>query len=404
LALFVILSGCGAFDPPPARRVARPNPATAPVNTGLNALARNPGSAAKMLPPPDPMAPTKEGDLATLAAQSAIDLQKMLESQPPEQPARDSAPLNAAPAHPSSSGLNALTSQTPSGAAAPASLGDPKPVPDQVIKAPDPALVAPPIADSSATGDALLRVAGQMATLLREPASPGRARISDAVALASIESITPGALADLESAGSPLAALSAQDRQTLLEARERTLAQPEVAAEVLSKSLHKLSPPPSLKITRHALCSRVAAYGRFSPLPSDTFMVGQPIKAIMYAEVDGFVSRPARDGDPLQPSFGMSEQVSVELSQSLTLYHDPSGLQAWHRPPKAVVETSRGKRRDFYLIQQFELPKTLTIGRYNLKVTIRDKTSGSEAEAVMPINVVADPALTGLNRTARPAR
>jgi hypothetical protein len=37
-----------------------------------------------------------------------------------------------------------------------------------------------------------------------------------------------------------------------------------------------------------------------------------------------------------------------------------------------------------------ELPATLSIGRYNLKVTVTDRTTGAQAERVLPIEVVAD--------------
>jgi hypothetical protein len=54
------------------------------------------------------------------------------------------------------------------------------------------------------------------------------------------------------------------------------------------------------------------------------------------------------------------------------------------------VDTSRNKRRDFYLINRIELPSTLSIGRYQLKVIMRDLVSGAEAEAIIPIEIVAE--------------
>jgi hypothetical protein len=216
-------------------------------------------------------------------------------------------------------------------------------------------------------------------------------RIPDAVALAPIESMSPGVLADIESPKNYLGAkLSAEDRATLADARDRILAQPGAANDALARSLARLAPPPQLKIGRALLCTRVQGFGRYDPYDTNTFIARRPIRAIVYIELDGFLSRPARGVDPVDSSMSLSDQVSVELSQSLTLFHDPSGLQAWHRPAKSVVDTSRNKRRDFYLIQQIELPDTLSVGKYNLKVTVKDVTSGSEAEAVLPISVVAD--------------
>ena len=42
-----------------------------------------------------------------------------------------------------------------------------------------------------------------------------------------------------------------------------------------------------------------------------------------------------------------------------------------------------------YLIQQIELPRTLSIGRFNLKVQIKDLGNNAEAEVIIPISIVA---------------
>ncbi len=145
----------------------------------------------------------------------------------------------------------------------------------------------------------------------------------------------------------------------------------------------------NLRVARAVLCTKVMGFGKYNPYSSTTFSAGRAVPAIIYVEIENFASRPARDGDPAIADAALSELSSVELSQSLTLYQDPSGLQAWHHPSQSVVETSRGQRRDFYLIQQVELPRTLSIGRYNLKVTVKDKTSGQESEAMIPVTIVA---------------
>src|SRR5262245_38017580 len=167
----------------------------------------------------------------------------------------------------------------------------------------------------------------------------------------------PGVLADLESEGNALGPrLTREDRKALVDARERVLAQPGAAQESLGKILARLAPATTLKIPRVALCTRVSGFGRFETFASDTFVAGRVLRAIVYSELDGFAYRPAREGDPAQAGVPAAEQVSVELSQSVSLYHDPSGLLAWHRPAQRVVETTRNKRRDFYLIHQVALP------------------------------------------------
>jgi hypothetical protein len=329
-----------------------------PVDTSL--LALNPAKAPEATSLPS-AADLEGGDVGSLTAQAAVDLQKIL----------DSGVLDRAAKHPE-------TASEPDKPTTPVEqAGPPAPTPDTT---------SPKTDATTATDDPLLELAKRMAALLR-----GEKTVPDAVALAPIEAMQPGVLADLEMPGSALGGkLSVEDRRALTDARDRILAQPGAANEGLVRTLARLAPPAALKISRSVLCTKVDGFGRYVPFNTDTFIVGRPLRAIVYIELDGFMARPACEGDPVQPGLSLGEQASVELSQSLTLYHDPSGLQAWRCPAKTAIETSRNKRKDFYLIQTIELPATLTVGRYNLKVTVKDKSSGGEAEAVLPVNVVAD--------------
>jgi len=60
-----------------------------------------------------------------------------------------------------------------------------------------------------------------------------------------------------------------------------------------------------------------------------------------------------------------------------------------------VRDRSRTRRRDFYIVQRIDLPANLSVGKYNLKVAVRDRHApgGAEAEAVVPIQIVADASL-----------
>jgi hypothetical protein len=147
-----------------------------------------------------------------------------------------------------------------------------------------------------------------------------------------------------------------------------------------------------LQLPRVALCSRVDGFGRFRPMASNVFVAGRPVRMIVYVEVAGFRIREAKSGDPLVASAPASEQHTVDLSQSLRLYTDSDGTLVWQRPAQRAIETSLSKRRDFYLLQVIELPATLSVGRFNLKIVVSDATSGEQAEAVLPIVLVAEPA------------
>lgn len=234
--------------------------------------------------------------------------------------------------------------------------------------------------------DPLVDTSARMASLLRQTDGSGKALITDLAAILPVETMRPGVLATMHDAGNPLASLSAEDKGALAAARDRLLADPSNASNDLIKSLR---PASGLMILRTALCTRVEGFGRFDPYGTNTFVQGRTLRAIVYVELDGFATRPARDSDPVMSNVAIGEQVSVDLTQSLSLYHDADDLLAWHRPARGVIETSRNKRRDFYLIQQIDLPPTLTVGRYNLKVTVTDRTTQAQAEAIIPIEIVA---------------
>ncbi len=271
-----------------------------------------------------------------------------------------------------------------------AAAGGEKPEPAEVVAtAQKPTPAALQTAD-----DVVVDMAMRIAALLRAPVAEGQGRIPEPLALASIEALRPGSLAELDNPSSVLSSrLSSEDRETLRNARDRVASDTSAATQAISQSINKVAPQATLTITRSALAKKVSGHGRYEPFPGETFMAGRPLRAIVYVELENFAARPARVGDPIQRGIPVTEQVSVDLAQSISLFHDATGLLAWHRPAQAVVETGRSKRRDFYLIQLIELPATLGVGKYNLKVTVRDNTTGAETEAVLPVHLVADSAL-----------
>lgn len=236
----------------------------------------------------------------------------------------------------------------------------------------------------------LIELAAKMAAMLREPATAARPRISDAAAMAAIESLKPGSLTALEQPTSTLGgALSVQDRTTLIEARERLASTPDGANAEIQKLLGAVVPKPPLTIARSVLCTRVNGFGNYQPYATNVFRVGTPIRAIVYLELEHFATRAAKEGDRAASDVPLDQQVSVDVSQSISVFQDPSGLLVFRTPPQPITDTSRSKRRDFYLIQTISLPSTLSIGKYNIKVPVKDRTSGSETEAVIPIVVTA---------------
>jgi hypothetical protein len=79
----------------------------------------------------------------------------------------------------------------------------------------------------------------------------------------------------------------------------------------------------------------------------------------------------------------------VELSQRLELYHAADDLNTWNRAAETVRDESRNRLRDYYLTNRVRLPGNLGVGRYHLKVVMRDLIGEKVAETIIPIEIVA---------------
>lgn len=150
-------------------------------------------------------------------------------------------------------------------------------------------------------------------------------------------------------------------------------------------------------ITRALLARRVTGFGQFTPFASGTFLVGRAQPVLVYVEVDKFGHRELSGEVPETGAITTGEpgelRWAVELSQELQLYHDADGVLVWRSPEQSTRDLSARQRRDHYLVQRVELPARLTVGGYRLKVIVRDRVSESTAEAVIPIEIVADAGL-----------
>jgi hypothetical protein len=413
VAAGLVAAGCGGGGAKSDRpsQPGRAEPPSAP-STGLNALALE-SEGLRLGSEVDLDRPLTEADKSALAELAALDLESLLAKRPG---ATTSTPEPAGDAWGSSpgAGLTALAPEAAGAAgttsAAPASTQPVASAPAPVVRreadesvlraaaeawatpAPGAGRVTPAGTGGAAAlaargpDDTLLDMARKMAALLREPTG----RIDDAVALAAVESLRPGVLASMDDPANVLRSrLDAADLATLLEARGRVASGLSEGMASLTRALAGIAPAPGLRVTRGALCRRVQGFGRYEAFATTRFVAGAPIRAIVYTEIEGFGYRAAREGDPALKDVPLSEQVSVELTQELGLFQEPGGLRVWHRPAQRVIETTRGKRRDFYLIHTIDLPPTLGVGSYVLKAIVTDATTGSGDEVNIPITVVA---------------
>ena len=76
------------------------------------------------------------------------------------------------------------------------------------------------------------------------------------------------------------------------------------------------------------------------------------------------------------------------------LYNDSDGLPVWRQKPVSIKDESRNARRDFFVVQIIQLSSRLTVGKYDMKITITDELGEQVDETSIPIEIVADPSLT----------
>lgn len=398
-----LIAGCASSP-------ARPAPA---VNTGLSSLLSDrptPPAAIGGPPPrsvpPDPFA---KSDLAELLRQQAIDTQRILDGQRSPPPA-ESEPLgiNRPPDRPRTRIEGAAPSDIASaggGAIAPAaavsggeSAGSPAGGDESEADLPEPIAPAQRSLDQRIDDAAVVLV-----DLLRQRAarSPGAGSM---LALAALEAVRPGAFPRVlgsDASADPLtpaqralldsfAELSSSLRAAA--ADDATLSAGEQADRLEELALRAADALP-IRIREARLCTRVLGFGQVAAFAADRFVAGRPQRAIVYVEIDRFARRELRETESAARDRG--DRWAVELSMEINLYSDAGSLLVLRHPPERVVETSRARRRDFFLVREITLPSTLAAGRYNLKVTVRDETDGAVAERVIPIEVVADPSLIG---------
>lgn len=401
-----LLTGCG-------QERTKDDPATStttPTNAGLASLTRENTTPTINAPPPDDFRPTREivEQYAALYEQIWAHAEQAASSNPPAQR------WTPSPADPETTTVSSVPSQPATGrtgdaqpAAEPAeepaeptrfSLAafakEPEPEPGTKPETPQtPAPVATALSAEQRKQQLLEELVGVLGELAMAGDGPGSA----ALALAGLESVRPDALSTLKKQG----VLSEAEVASLDAARElfRALsssgsdgrggiADPGEVAAVLDRIRRELDSRAGLRILRAELCTRVTGFGQYETFPANRFIAGRAQPVIVYAEVDRFGHRESTgpDGRP---------RYEIELSQRLELYHVADNLNTWNRAAEMDKTVSRNLVRDYYLINQVTLPANLSIGKYHLKVVMRDLITGNMAETIIPIEIVAGSAPTG---------
>lgn len=348
-----------------------------------------------------PDAPPRQTESPKSAYESAaVDLQSLFDKLAA---APAAAPAEAPPRQP--------PPKQPTAAAQPAK---PDPAPTVALEPPP----APAAAPEPTRQEKRLEYARQLAKLLVPEADEAQSPLRAVLPLIALETIQPGvASAELSRLTATLSPAEREAVETVrrmmaqIEAQADTGADPKALAAAVKTEVDRVEPKPAaaeepmLGLGTVALCRRVEAFGRFSAYPGSTFVAGRPIPMIVYSEVENYAQ--VRESE--LPSVGTTrkstgDRWALELSQEVQLYSS-DGTLCWSAKEQSHRDASQSKRRDFFLVQRIDLPGSLSIGRYSLKVIVRDKAAaavqGSEplAEVNIPIRIVADAALAAADTT-----
>jgi hypothetical protein len=386
---------------------------SAAVNTGLAHLSEADPELSPWVEPVPPELTPAQAELYRLAEESALKLQAVFDqlnaAHGPEGAEAPEAALAVAPGEPREHIGPDLPDPLPGGLARAERDG-----PDAAAAQDEAPALATSIEETPVVPDAAAAPASQrplaeriqehatiLIDLLRQQAANGPA-LAAMISLAGLEAIRPGALGQIITPEGEQQVTLAQSRAIaalgdFIAAAAAVGEHPDREAEYLALLAEKLLAGRPMRIGTVALCTRVRGFGQYTPLPSMRFVHGQHHPVIIYTEVGRFAHRPATSHEAGQVLGSQASDFgtlwSVELSQEVQIYHDGDGLLVWSRPEQSIVETSRNRRQDFFLINEMILPRTLSIGRYCMKVIVRDKTSGDVDEAILAFEVVADAGL-----------
>ena len=182
-----------------------------------------------------------------------------------------------------------------------------------------------------------------------------------------------------------------------LAAGERSDA-PQRIGEAMDRAALELAAVLPVRINDVALATDIHGFASYDAFERYSFQAGQVNRVLVYTEPVQFESRPTANPSS-QGEAANAGAYEVLLGLELRLFNERGSMLAWRRPEERVAIRSGRPRSEIYMGTLIELPASLTVGRYQLKVIVRDLADGSEDERVIPIEIVADPRLT--TRTTR---
>lgn len=390
--LVLLAAGCAAPDEKPASALPEKSRAAERAPDGPGATRMNTPPALRAAPG-GAAPPVSDEDAARLAAAAEAHAKRLAQASAQSS---HTVPASNTPPAP-----EAIKSDAPRAAPPPAEVQwvAPRPPPQPAVKPPPPKPVAaapttqpastpPAPAPTKATPSPESRASllARLRDEIKNTNEPAFAKAMTAAVLSLADpsrEFDPGVFNDL----TPRQKEQVKQYHEIIKTLNRQFAKSDkpLDAERLQGEIERVTGEAAIRVRNLQLCRRVSGFGVYEPFESSTFLAGREQPVVIYLEVENFTSQKTSQ-----------DQYQVKLSQEIVLYNESDGLAVWRQPAVEIVDNSRNRRRDFFVVQLVRLPARLTVGKYLLKVRLTDSlgpNGGSLDESSIPLQVVADQSL-----------
>lgn len=233
-------------------------------------------------------------------------------------------------------------------------------------------------------------LADELARALHERSRQGQTPMRDLTVMAALAMLDKNRVIHPEAVESlndeQRAALTALQQWFL--AMEHGMDDQEATLQILTEALNglqaSLKQKSSFGLAQQSLVTRVGGFGDVDEwaLRSEhdeyNFIAHSGQEIILYMELEGFDSHLDTKG-----------QWETATSQQLVIYSDRDGIPVWRESWQTATDRSRTRRSDYFTAQKVTIPTNLSVGKYQLKVRVRDEKTQAESEATIPFVMTA---------------
>ncbi len=144
------------------------------------------------------------------------------------------------------------------------------------------------------------------------------------------------------------------------------------ATEHLRTAANKLAQSAPLAVRNLAFCTEVLSYGMYKPFPKYEFKPGQ--EAVLYAEIDNFISQPTDKG------------YHTALKSRYQIV-DSRGIRIAEQEYPVTEEWCKNPRRDYFVRYFLYMPSRIAPGSYTLELTIEDTLGNKIGQSSIPFTI-----------------